>query len=173
MSGGQGGAGQGGAIYVAGGKVTLTSATVTNDSVQGGTGGTGPVVFPVNARRPGGTGGNAQGGCHLRGRRQYLARERERFERFSAGRRRRRRRATTNGYPGDGGNAQGGAIYLAADLTLTGGTLSNDSAQGRHGNANVVGTTWPNVEIVGDAGQGGAIYVATGNAEITARHPFQ
>src|SRR5262249_40787967 len=59
--GGAGGSSLGGAIYLAAGTLTLTNATLSNDSAQGGAGGTGGAALAPAG--PGGAGGSSQGGA--------------------------------------------------------------------------------------------------------------
>jgi hypothetical protein len=107
--GGAGGNGAGGAVYVAGGVISLASSNLIDDAAvgftggAGGFGGHGGTGSPGAAGQQAGNGGNGQPG----------------------------EPGGNGAKAGAGGSGAGGGLYVAAGMaTLSHGVLSNDQAQG-------------------------------------------
>ena len=124
---------QGGALKIDSGTVVLTGDTFSNDSINGDRGG--PGGFGGNGGN-GGNGGSAATGAGGNG--------------GSGG------PGAPGGNGGSGGDAQGGAIYNAGSLTISGSTFSSDSANGGPGGVSGFGG-------FGGRGGGGGIGAPSGN----------
>jgi CSLREA domain-containing protein len=155
-----GGAGQGGGLYVAAGIVTLNKSTLSNNSAQGGRGGDGDIVFgPVGAF--GGSGGVGQGGSVFIAGGNVTLNDSTLATSLAQGGNGGNagtidyfgNRFTSTG--GNGGNGQGGVIYIATgSLTLNSSSIATSSAQaGNGGNGDI-----HNQASAGGDGWGGGLY---------------
>ncbi len=158
-AGGAGGAGQGGAIYNAG-TLTITGSTFSEDQAAGGLGGAGgyggdPGIQPENPNFPAPHGGdgfsfesevapklNLEGGNGGFG--------------GSTG------NQGNGGNGGAGGPGEGGAIYNAGTLSISGSTFSADTATGALG-GNGQQPFGGNIDHSGDGGTGGNSLDPNGN----------
>ncbi|HEY7310781.1 MAG TPA: choice-of-anchor Q domain-containing protein [Gemmataceae bacterium] len=137
-AGGAGGDALGGGLYVAGGTVSLNNSTLSNDSAQGGSGGKGGKGGGVS-----GTNGSGHSNPHI----------------------------GNGGVGGAGGNASGGGLYVeGGTVSLSGDTLTGDTAQGGNGGNGGGGGVKSSVIRHGGAGgsgSGGGLYVAAGNVSLS------
>jgi len=140
-----GGVAQGGGIYLAAGSLTLNGDTITGNVASGGLGGIG------GKGGPGGFGFSFGGGTTT-------------FFPVSVS-------GGQGGVGGRGGTAAGGAMYVAGGtLTINGGTVVDNSAQGGlGGTGGEGGRGGTSRRLGGDGGLGGAGAAAAGGAIYLAR----
>jgi hypothetical protein len=182
--GGSGGAASGGAIYVAAGSATLTNDTLSDNSAYGGRGGNGgDGFFTLGVNQSGdatvgsgGRGGDASGGgLSVAGGTATLTNDTLVSNVARGGNggdvgylvnpitlaRVAPASALYAKFPGDGGNASGGGVYVAAGTaTLTNDTLTGNSAQG--GNIGI------GDGFYGGNGTGGGVSVLSGTSTTLA-----
>jgi hypothetical protein len=150
---GDGGAGEGGALYVDGGAVTLSNSTLADNAAQGGPGGGG---FGLVA----GTGGTGEGGAIYVAAGSVTLNNSTLADNAAQGG---RGGSPAMGIGGDGGAGEGGAIYVAAGaVTLNNSTLADNAAQGGPGGSGSITPFGQAPSGADGAGQGGAIYVNGG-----------
>ena len=147
--GGAGGIGQGGAIYLAAGTLTLTDDLITGNVASGGLGGVGGTgglagtltefgSFYFPHREPGGVGGTG----------------------------------------GQGGSGQGGGLFVnGGHVTITSGTVTGNSAKGGTGGVGGLGGTGGTFNFPGGQGglggpggpgAGGGIYLFSGSVTLNS-----
>ena len=147
--GGAGGIGQGGAIYLAAGTLTLANDLITGNTAQGGTGGVG------------GTGGLA--GTLTTFGFFYFPRQ------IPGG---------VGGTGGQGGSGQGGGIFVnGGQVSITGGTVTGNNAVGGTGGLGGFGGTGGTFVFPGGRGglggpggpgSGGGIYLFSGSVTLNS-----
>jgi hypothetical protein len=167
-AGGTGAAGSGGGLDVAGGKVTLSNATLSGNRVTagsggnstggvGGSGGKGGTGIPYGAHGAGGTGGFGSPGAGgaARGGGLYIASGSTTIAANTLI----AQNITTVAMAGAGSTAEGGAIYSSGTLSLSAGTVKSNSAMANVGATASSGS--------GDAASGGGIFVNGGAVTLT------
>ncbi len=171
-AGGNGGDAQGGALYAAAGTtVTLTASTVSSDTAQGGNGADGGDA-DADVNSGGGNGGVAQGGALYVAAGTTVTLTASTISSDTAqggdggagavdggdG------RDDINSVGGNGGVAQGGALYVTAatTVTLTASIVSSDTAHGGDGGDDGVSGDFQTVAGNAGDGQGGALCAAAG-----------
>ena len=155
--GGEGGAALGGGVFSNGTDLNVIQSHFLNNVAVAGMGGDGPVA--------GGPGGLAQGGG------LYLYDDGNAFPSLDAKFDMNQAIGGDSGHKGFGGDAQGGAIYLAkGNLSFTPTTsFTFNGAQGgrgREGETSGATDTPPTSGGFGGNAQGGALYIAVGDVRI-------
>jgi hypothetical protein len=139
-----GGNGSGGALYVAGGTITLTGDTLSSNTAAGGPGGHGSLTWFSNGQ--GGQGGNGFGaGVYISS--GTVALTSNTLSSNSAQGGQGGGSAGYGGRYGSGGNGFGGALYVGGGTI----TLHNDSSTGNTANGGAGRTA--------GLGQGGGLYI--------------
>ena len=186
--------GQGGGLYMTGGKLSLSQGlTFSNNSAQGGGGGA-PFWTPTSAPAPlnggtGGKGGNGQGGgMYVSGVTMTLSHVTFSSNTVQAGNggaaaalgvrpaAAAARASRRGGNGGNAGNAQGGGIYISGGTaTLTAVTLDSNSVQAGNGGGGGSAATSSSAKGAhgGNAGNGGSaagggVYLASGKLTLTS-----
>jgi hypothetical protein len=155
---GDGGAGLGGALYVAGGTVTLDDCALSNDTAVGGIGGAGNAdVFTE-----GGHGGDGLGGAIYAAAGAVTLYNSTLSNDIAGGGK--GGDILGDGRGGFGGSGLGGTIYAAAGaVTLYNSTLSNDTAVPGNGGSGQGGNGSPGIRGT----SGGGLYNASSTLTLT------
>jgi hypothetical protein len=143
---GNGGSASGGGLYATGGSLDISASMITSNRATGGRGGDGS--FSTTFFGNGGTGGTGVGGgLYVNGGSLTIASSSIVSNQGTAG---------APGRYGYGGNGEGGGLYNAGTLTVTGCTLSGNSAPNRFGGGiyNVGTLTVSNSSFTDNSGSG-------------------
>jgi hypothetical protein len=120
---GDGGSAVGGGLYASGGSLDISASTITNNRATGGRGGDGYLFetsFGSSYFAGGGTGGASQGGgLYVNGASLTISSSTMAANQGTGG---------SRGLGGSDGASQGGGLYNRSALTVTGSTLSGNSA---------------------------------------------
>jgi hypothetical protein len=147
---GNGGSATGGGLYATGGSLDISDSIVASNGATGGRGGDGS--FSSTSFRNGGTGGAGQGGgLYVNGGSLAISASTIATNHGAGG---------SGGFYGFGGFGSGGGLYKDGMLTVTGSTLSGNSAIYGGGIYNHSGTlTLSNSTLSGNTARyGGGIY---------------
>jgi hypothetical protein len=148
---GRGGSGGGGGLYATGGSLDISNSRIANNQTTGGRGGDGS--FSNSVSRNGGDGGTPQGGgLYVNGSSLTIATSTIGSNQETGG---------SGGLYGNDCLAQGGGLYNGGTLTVTGSTLSANTATNSGGGIYNSGTlTVSDSTLSGNAanGNGGGIY---------------
>ena len=164
QSGGGGGAGVGGAVFIdTGATLTARNSKFEDNSATGGAGGTGGILTTFNAGASGGPGGGgAAGGANSASSGAGNGQAGSRFGGGGAGGASTASFGGNGGAGGFGGGGGGGGRGNATTESGTGGSSQPDQSENRFGGFGGNATNNRNAGGGGGAGLGGAIFINSG-----------